>query len=85
MVEIIKFGANWCGPCKSIEKTFDELLKEDLGFKYTHIDIDEDTDSLCEKYKVRSIPTVVKLVNGEEVARFVGTKPLNDVRDFITA
>lgn len=57
MKEVIKFYANWCGPCKVYAKTFDKVKdKYDGQVKFTEINIEEDTSGLAAKYNVRSIP-----------------------------
>jgi putative thioredoxin len=38
---------------------------------------------LAGHYKVRGFPTVLLIINGEEVARFSGAKPLSFLREFI--
>ena len=74
MVEIKKFEADWCGPCRMLKPTFTKL-EEKLGssVKFTYINVDEDqTES--QKYGVRNIPLVVVEKDGQEVERFVGVQ-----------
>ena len=60
MKEIIKFYANWCGPCKVYGKTFDKIKdKYSDQLKFTEINIETDTSGLAAKYNVRSIPHTV--------------------------
>jgi len=61
---IIKFGAEWCGPCKAIKPQMDKF--KELIQKSDTIFVDVDVDSLetmdmTTKYKVRSIPYIVFL------------------------
>lgn len=62
MKRVIKFYAEWCGPCKVYAKTFDEVSKEyDGQIEFTNINIDKDTSGLAADYNVRSIPHTVLL------------------------
>jgi thioredoxin 1 len=75
MVEMIKFGAEWCGPCRMIKPTVNKLMEkyntDDSEVKITDVDVDKDAEA-AKKYGVRSIPTMVFLKDGQEVIRKVG-------------
>ena len=57
-MKVIKFYADWCGPCKTYASVFDKVVKE-LNVEYENINVDKDTTGLAAKYKVRSIPLTV--------------------------
>lgn len=72
--KLVIFHANWCLPCKMINKWMeqDREIKEILSnYEVEHYDFDIDK-SMREKYNVNKIPTLIILKNGEEVARRVG-------------
>jgi len=69
-IEILKFSATWCGPCKVLANT----LKDVEGI--TNIDIDKDRETPA-KYGIRSVPTLVFLKDGKEVHRQSGNMPLD--------
>ena len=75
MVEMIKFGAGWCGPCRMIKPTVDKLIEkyntDGSDVKITDVDVDAESD-VAQQYKVRSIPTMIFLKDGHEVSRKVG-------------
>ena len=73
MKQIIYFGAEWCGPCKSIKP---QLLAANLPIRY--VDVDQ-SQQMAADYLVRSIPTVVLVLNGEVAKRVVGTAISPDV------
>jgi thioredoxin 1 len=67
MIVVIKFYANWCGPCKVYAKVFDkvsEQLRDQVRF--VNINIEEDDTGLTEKYNIQSIPTTVIIKDGQE-------------------
>jgi thioredoxin 1 len=68
-VEVLKFSATWCGPCRVLAQT----LKDVEGI--TNIDIDKDMET-ARKYGIRSVPTLVFLKDGKEVHRQSGNMPL---------
>ena len=74
MIEIKKFEADWCGPCRMLKPTF-EKLEESFGnsVKFSYINVDENQDE-ASKYSVRSIPMVVIEKDGVEVQRMVGAQ-----------
>ena len=68
-IEVLKFSATWCGPCRVLAQT----LKDVQGI--TNIDIDKDRET-PGKYGIRSVPTMVFLKDGKEVHRQSGNMPL---------
>ena len=72
---LIDFWAPWCGPCRTLSPIVDELAGEMADkLKVGKCNVDENQD-IAMKYGVMSIPTLVLLKNGEEVARTVGAMP----------
>ena len=75
----LQFSANWCGPCKVLSKTVQNLLisgdfdHTGLGVEFYKINIDNNRE-LAMKFGVRSIPHVMLYQNGELVTQFVGGK-----------
>jgi len=72
MKQFIYFSAIWCGPCKMLGPVMEEIASE--GYNVQKVDVDSNTE-LSQKYGIRSIPTVILTVNGEEVSRKVGNAP----------
>ena len=80
MKQILKFSADWCGPCHMLSSTI--KAAGDLGVKIKEIDIDENLD-LASKYNIRSVPTLIMLENGDEVKRSTGALNAQQLKDFI--
>ena len=66
---VIKFYANWCGPCKIYGPTF-ERVKQDLQdvVNFVEVNVEEDEQNLSGKYKVKGIPMTV-LVQGDKLLK----------------
>ena len=69
-MEVLRFTASWCQPCKALAMQLTEL---ELNDSVTVIDIDEQSE-LAMQYGVRSVPTMIMLRHGKEVKRLVGIK-----------
>lgn len=74
---LIDFWAVWCGPCKLIAPTVEEVANEYQGkFKVGKMDIDNNPN-VAMKYGIRSIPTLLIFKDGKVVDQIVGAVPKN--------
>ena len=74
-VVLVDFWAGWCGPCRALAPTIEELAKELAGkILVAKLDVDENPQT-AEKFQVFSIPTVVLIKDCCEVDRIVGLCP----------
>ena len=60
-MQVLYFGAPWCGPCKSFKPLVEQTVKE-MNVRWTDINVDYDP-SLSQKYEVSSISTIVIIDN----------------------
>jgi thioredoxin 1 len=72
---LVDFWAGWCGPCRALAPTIEELAR-DLAGKVLIAKLDVDANPhTAEKFQVYSIPTVVLIKDSCEVDRIVGVCP----------
>tara|TARA_R110000796_G_C14204002_1_gene392257 strand:+ start:80 stop:343 length:264 start_codon:yes stop_codon:yes gene_type:complete len=70
-MEIIKFSAKWCGPCKAYKIIFDDVISVYPDITVMEVDVDELPD-ITKKYGITSIPTTVINKNNVELDRLKG-------------
>lgn len=68
---LVKFGAEWCGPCKVMEAILPDLTIEYEG-KIKFVTVDIDSTTVASKFGIRGIPTVLIFKNGGVVNTLVG-------------
>ena len=72
---LVDFWAAWCGPCRMIAPTIEELAAEYEGrAKVVKLDVD-DNPQTAMKYGVRSIPTLLFFKDGQVVDQLIGAVP----------
>ena len=69
---LVDFWAEWCGPCKAIAPSLDELSGELAGkLKIVKVNVDHSAD-LAGQYGIRSIPTLLLIKGGVVAGQMVG-------------
>lgn len=79
---IIKFEADWCGPCKTLGPVLDKIAEENPEINVIKVNVDEN-DSLSTEYGIRSIPAVFIFKNGVQESNFIGMKSKEDILKLI--
>ena len=76
---VVDFFATWCGPCKKLSPTLDEV-SEEFGARVNIVKVDVDeSEDLAMTYGIRSVPTVLFFKNGQQVDKFVGALPKSEI------
>ena len=79
---LVQFSASWCGPCKILSRTMNDLAPEFSKTQMGKIDIEESME-IANKFNIRSVPVVILFENGQEKARTIGAKNATAMREFI--
>jgi len=80
---LVDFWATWCGPCKAIAPSVDEVAKEFKGkVKVGKLDIDQH-QQVPQKYGIRSIPTLLVFKGGRVVDTIIGAVPKSKLVDAV--
>lgn len=72
---IIYYGASWCGPCRAMAPTLNQL---EGVINILKVDID-DCPTLAQDAGIRAVPTIIQYKNGFEVNRVVGGKSKDEI------
>lgn len=82
---VIKFSADWCGPCRAYAPVFDKVKEEFKdSVEFIEVNIDNDSEKLSIKYKVDAVPTTVVLEGTTIVDSIKGAIPEDQLRQLIS-
>lgn len=76
---LVKFYADWCGPCKQFAPVVDRVAAE-AGIKLVQVNVDAEPE-IAQQFGVRSIPALFAVRGGTPVGSIFGNKPEADVRE----
>ena len=80
---LVDYWAEWCGPCKAIAPTLEEVAKEYSGkLKVAKVNVDENQE-IPRKYGIRGIPTLILFKNGNNEATKVGALSKSQLTAFL--
>lgn len=85
MKTLLKFEADWCGPCKQVAPVIADVIEEyDGDIELKTIDVDDpDNQPLMEEHGVRAVPTFVLKQGDEVISTYKGTINRSDLKEFI--
>ncbi len=82
---LVDFWAAWCGPCRMVAPTVEELAGEfDGRAKVVKVDVDQNPETPMQ-YGVRSIPTLLFFKDGQVADQLVGVSSKKDLADRLDA
>lgn len=80
---LVDFFATWCGPCKMLAPTLDEVAGEVAGRAQVYkVDIDQ-SPNVASRYGVMSVPTLIVFENGQVKNQMVGAQPKQAVLNLL--
>ncbi|HXV24542.1 MAG TPA: thioredoxin TrxA [Alphaproteobacteria bacterium] len=80
---LVDFWAEWCGPCKMIAPSLEDLAKDMAGkVAVAKVNIDENPET-PRRYGVRGIPTLMLFKNGQVAATKIGALPKNALYQWV--
>jgi thioredoxin 1 len=81
---VVDFWAEWCGPCRMIAPSLEEIASEMKGkVKVVKLNIDENP-GVAGKLGIRSIPTLILFKDGKAAAQKVGAAPKGELVRWIS-
>lgn len=79
---LLDFWAGWCGPCRMLSPTVDEIADENPQILVGKINVDEEPE-LAQAFGVVSIPMLVVMKDGKIVNQSVGVRPKEQILNML--
>lgn len=80
---MVDFWATWCGPCRMLTPTVDEIAQEYEGRVVVAKCNVDDSDEVAMQYRVRNIPTLIFFKGGQQVEKLVGLVSKKEITDIL--
>lgn len=79
---LVDFWAAWCGPCRMLAPTVDEIAQERADVKVCKVNVDNE-EELAMRFGIMSIPTLLVFRNGQPVDQSLGVVPKQTILDML--
>lgn len=79
---LLDFWAAWCGPCRMVSPTVDQIASEYSDIKVGKINVDEQPE-LAQAFRVMSIPTLIVMKDGKVSNSAIGVQPKQSILNMI--
>lgn len=84
MRRLLKFEADWCGPCQQVKPAVNDVVAERENLELQSIDIDaEENLDLVRAYGVRAVPTFVLTSDDKVIAMTSGAMSRSQLAAFV--
>ncbi len=80
---LVDFYADWCGPCRALAPTLDQLAKQVPDAKVVKVNVDN-SQELAIRYQVSSIPALMVFNDGQVTAQHAGLASLPQLKDMLS-
>jgi thioredoxin 1 len=71
---LVDFWAPWCGPCRVIAPSLEEINEEQSNLRVVKLNVD-DNQQTAARYEVMSIPTLILFKGGQPAKKIIGALP----------
>ncbi len=71
---LLDFWASWCGPCRMLAPTVEEIAEENPHLVVGKVNVDEEPE-LARRFGITSIPTLIAFDGGTVIGQTVGVQP----------
>ena len=79
---VLKFGANWCSPCKSYTPIFENVSEEMKDVNFYSVDVDDEME-ISNIFSIRSVPTTIIIGTDGKKNSFSGSMQKSKLIDLI--
>jgi thioredoxin 1 len=80
---VVKFWAEWCGPCRILGPVIEQLSSEyDGSVRFARVNVEEEAE-LGKRFRIHSVPCIILFRNGEFLGQVVGALPKHELRSRI--
>ncbi len=80
---LLDFWAVWCGPCRMIAPTIEQIAQEHPEYKVGKVNVDEEAE-LARQFGIMSIPSLFVMKEGKVANQAVGVMPKEKVLELLT-
>lgn len=75
---LVDFFAEWCGPCKILGPTLEQVAEELKNVDIVKIDVDDHLD-IAQLYDISGVPTMILFKKGKKIDQKVGFAPKDTI------